>query len=77
MSLLQRDARTHTGWPKQAATTFWHVLASIDIQRDPFDRALLPGHHPQRGREFIFECAPDPINVESIRRDQVDRLQEI
>lgn len=70
VSLQLGDALPQQPWAVEGHATIRHVLSGLGVQLRTCHNSLLPGHHPQCGRQLVLQCAPHPTNVQSIRRDQ-------
>lgn len=49
----------------------------IGIQSRSRDIPLLPSHHPQCCGQFVLERVANSSNVQSVCRNQIDRVQEV
>jgi hypothetical protein len=77
MFIFRRDTGTRRGRQKQDSATSWDVHIGSHLQRDPRNSPILSSHYPECRCELLLECTPDSPDVESVRRDQINGLQEV
>ena len=49
----------------------------IGVQSHSRDIALLPSHHPQCCGQLVLERVANSSDVQSVCRNQIDRVQEV
>lgn len=75
--LQLRDTLPQQLRPLQGHASIRHVLVVTGLQLCPRHHPLLPSHHPQRGCQFVLQRPSHTVDVQSIRRNQRQRLQAL